>query len=178
MGRREAEFQASPNCDRYRPLTDTPPQEGASAQVNSPIAGTRQEREIGGAGDENGVLLVAEERVTVEKRVVDREHVRVRLVTDETTELARVSLRSERLEIERVPVGREVEQAPPMREEGGVTIIPILEEVVVVQKRLVLKEELHIRRIAEQREITEPVNVRRQRAEVERRPAANSDPNA
>ncbi len=100
----------------------------------------------------------------------------MRLVTDEIEQLARASLQSERLEIKRVPIGREVERAPPMREEGDLTIIPILEEVVVTQKRLVLKEELHIRRVAEVREVAEPVTVRRQRAEIEQMPADGSGP--
>lgn len=46
--------------------------------------------------------------------------------------------------------------APEIRTEGDVTIVPVLEEVLVVEKRLVLKEELHIRRrvAAETVEIT------------------------
>ena len=114
------------------------------------------------------VIALAEETLTVSKRLVERERVLVRLVTDEVAELARVNLRTERIEIERVPIGREVERAPEVREEGGVTIIPVLEEIVVVEKRLVLKEELHVRRVADTREEEQPVTLRRQRAEIER----------
>jgi len=96
---------------------------------------------------------------------------RVRVVTDEEAAPANVTLRSERIEVERVPVGRVVESAPPVREENGVTIIPVMEEVVVTEIRLVLKEELHIRRVAETREHQQTVLLRRQRAEVERLPA-------
>ena len=116
------------------------------------------------------VIPVVQERILVSKRAFESERVRVRLVTDEVAELARVSLRSERIEVERVPVGREVERAPDVREEHGVTIIPVLEEVVVVEKRLVLKEELHVRRVADTREEVQAVTLRRQRAEVERLP--------
>ncbi len=73
---------------------------------------------------------------------------RVHVVTDEEATPANVTLRSERVEVERVPLGRVVESAPPVREENGVTIIPVMEEVVVTETRLVLKEELHIRRDA------------------------------
>lgn len=124
------------------------------------------------AGDRIEVIPVVEERVAISKRLVEREVVRVRLVTDEVAELARVSLRSERIEVERVPVGREVERAPPVREEDGVTVIPVLEEIVVVEKRLVLKEELHVRRVTTTREEAQSVVLRRQRAEVERFPPA------
>jgi stress response protein YsnF len=43
-------------------------------------------------------------------------------------------------------MGRMVETAPEIRTESDVTILPVVEEVLVVEKRLVLKEELHIRR--------------------------------
>jgi len=43
-------------------------------------------------------------------------------------------------------------------------------EVVVTETRLVLKEELHIRRVVETREHQQTVLLRRQRAEVERLP--------
>jgi len=115
------------------------------------------------------VISVIAERLRIGKRVVEGEGVRV--VTDEEATPANVTLRSERIEVERVPVGRVVESAPPVREENGVTIVPVMEEVVVTETRLVLKEELHIRRVVETREHQETVLLRRQRAEVERLPA-------
>ena len=121
------------------------------------------------------VIPLVEERLVVSKRLVEREGVRVRVITDEVAELARVSLRSERIEIERVPIDRQVERAPDVREEDGVTVIPVLEEVVVVEKRLVLKEELRVRRVADTREEEQPVTLRRQRAEVERLPPSAAD---
>ena len=47
-------------------------------------------------------------------------------------------------------------------------IVPVLEEVLVVQKQLVLKEELHIRRRVETEAVEVPVSLRKQRAIVER----------
>jgi hypothetical protein len=52
--------------------------------------------------------------------------------------------------VERIPVNRLVDTAPETRTEGDVTIIPIVEEVMVVEKRLLLKEEIHIRRTRNQ----------------------------
>jgi stress response protein YsnF len=40
-------------------------------------------------------------------------------------------------------------------------VIPILEEIIVVTKRLVLKEELHIRRVTEAHEVTQRLCLRR-----------------
>jgi len=60
-----------------------------------------------------------------------------------------------------------------VREEGGVLIIPVLEEVVVVQKRLVLKEELHIHRNRRSERVDEAVKLKSMRAEAERVAAEN-----
>jgi stress response protein YsnF len=46
--------------------------------------------------------------------------------------------------------------------------VPVLEEVLVVEKRLVLKEELHLRRKVETETFEAPVTLRKQRVEVER----------
>ena len=64
-----------------------------------------------------------------------------------------------------------VKSAPPVREENGATVIPVMEEVVVTETRLVLREDLHIRRVAETHEHQHTVLLRRQCAEVERLPA-------
>ena len=73
--------------------------------------------------------------------------------------------------MERVPVGVLVEpgtQPPQIRTEGNVTILPILEEVPVIEKRLLVKEELRISRQATNEVADISVAVRKQRAVVER----------
>jgi len=72
------------------------------------------------------------------------------------------------VEVTRVPVDRVVDHPPEIRTENDVTIIPILEEVLVVEKRLVLKEELHVRKTNTQDNVELPVQLRKQRAVVER----------
>ena len=57
------------------------------------------------------------------------------------------------------------ERAEP---ESDVTIVPVLEEVLVVEKRLVLKEEFHVRRCVETETVEVAVTLRKQRAIVER----------
>jgi stress response protein YsnF len=55
-----------------------------------------------------------------------------------------------------------------VRTEGDVTILPVVEEVLVVETRLLLKEEIHVRRTATRETVEIPVTLRRQRAVVER----------
>jgi stress response protein YsnF len=114
------------------------------------------------------VLPLAEEtaRVDVRERVTGR--VRVQTVVDTVEELARAVLRTEAVEVTRVPVDQVVDTAPAIRTENDLMVVPIVEEVLVVEKRLVLKEELHIRRVVSTEEVEVPVTVRKERAVVER----------
>jgi uncharacterized protein (TIGR02271 family) len=114
------------------------------------------------------VIPLVEETATVGKRQVVTGRVRVQTVTDTIEELAHADVERETVEVTRVPVDRMVETAPKIRTEGDVTIVPVLEEVLVVEKRLVLKEELHIRRRVAAETVEVPVTLRKQRAIVER----------
>ena len=113
-------------------------------------------------------IPLVEETVRVGKREVRGGTVRIRTVVDTVEEMSRAELQGERVEVTRVPIDREITAAPAIRTENGVTIIPVVEEVLVVEKRLVLKEELHIRREQTTETVEVPVTVRKQRAVVER----------
>jgi stress response protein YsnF len=67
-----------------------------------------------------------------------------------------------------VPIDRLVDVAPAIRTEGDVTIIPVVEEILVVETKLVLKEEVHIRRTLTKETVEQSVTLRKQRAIVER----------
>ena len=62
-------------------------------------------------------------------------------------------------------------EAPAARVEGDTTVIPVVEERLVVVKRLVLVEEVRVRHVLERQVVSEPVVLRRQRAVVERVPS-------
>ena len=123
------------------------------------------------------VIARAEEEVRLDKRMVTTGKVRVRTIVDVETELAKATLDGETVDITRVPIDRIVDQAPGIRVEDNVTIIPVLEEVLIVEKRLVLKEEVHIRKLATTEEVEIPVELRKQHAVIERLPADEDDTN-
>lgn len=125
--------------------------------------------------DQTEVIPLVEETARVAVREVSGGKVRVRTVTDTVEEVARATLDEENVEVTRVPVNQDVDVAPAVRTDGDVVIVPVLEEVLVVQKRLVLKEELHIRRTRTQTTIEEPITLRKQRAVIERL-SAEGDP--
>jgi stress response protein YsnF len=74
----------------------------------------------------------------------------------------------EAVEIERTAIGRPVEAMPAVREEGDTIVVPIVEEVLVVERRLMLKEEVRIRRVRSTQRHQERVTLRHQEAVVTR----------
>ena len=123
---------------------------------------------MGEIPEREGTIPLAEERVEVSKRGVERCRVAVRTQVEEREELAEVALQQEEITVERVPVGRPVEAPPPVREEDGVLIVPVLEERPVVTTQLILKEEIRITRKSRTEVVREPVRLRSERAEVVR----------
>lgn len=123
---------------------------------------------INAATIEKLVVPIVAEELRVEKRTVERGGVRIVKTVSERVETIDLPLMEEQTDVVRVPINRAVEIAPPVRYEGDVMIVPLLEEVVVVEKRLMLREELHIRK--RQVEIRKPQQVilRREEANVER----------
>lgn len=119
-------------------------------------------------GGDSHTLLRLEERLEVGKRVVETGRVQVttRVVTSE--QLVEMQLRRESVEVERVSVNRVVEHAGPIRHEGDVMIVPLYEEVLVVTKQLVLKEELRIRRHSSLQPSVQRFALRREEAQITR----------
>jgi len=113
-------------------------------------------------------LSLIEEQLVIAKRAVSDGRVRVSTKTEFVTEAAEARLDSENVEVTRVAIGREVSEAPGVRTDGDVTIVPVMEEVLVVEKRLMLVEEIHIRRVATTEDVSIPVELRKQRASIER----------
>ena len=98
-------------------------------------------------GIEEHVIPLLAEELSVERRRVETGRVLATVTTKHHEQVIEEELVHEQVEIERVPIGRTVEAIPPVREEGDTTIVPVVEEVLVIERRLVLKEEVHLRRI-------------------------------
>jgi uncharacterized protein (TIGR02271 family) len=123
---------------------------------------------MGEALGRDEIIELAEEQLRVSKREVERGRVVIRTQVEEREEIAEAALRQEDVTVERVPIGRMIETAPPMREEDGVLIVPVLEERLVVMTELVLKEEIRITKKSRTEVVREPVRLRSERVEIER----------
>lgn len=122
-------------------------------------------------------LPVVEEEVSVGRREIATDHVRVRTIVDDSEQLVSDTLRIEALEIERRPVERAVPAAPAPREEGDATIISLVEERLVVTRQLYVVEEVVVRRVTTREPVSVPVTLRTMRAVVERDPVQQQENN-
>jgi uncharacterized protein (TIGR02271 family) len=127
-------------------------------------------------GDEVVRLALHEEIVEAEAAPVQRGTVRIVRRVETIPVADTVQTWQEVVEVERVPINREIATAPGPRTEGDVIIIPVVEEIVVTETRLVLREEVHVRRrrVAEQVQIA--AEVRREVVDVVQEPLTADEP--
>jgi uncharacterized protein (TIGR02271 family) len=116
-------------------------------------------------------LALAHEEVEVGKRKTETGRVRVRKVVRQHEALVDEALLREDVEVQRVPVNRPAKGVPAPHYEGEILVIPVVEEVLVVSKQLMVKEELRIRRRAKRSPHRQRVLLRSEVAVVEREPA-------
>lgn len=156
-----------------RPDQDEPARVGSALDSS---AGTPEEAVLPDSRqDALTALPIIEEQAHVAKREIVTGKIRVRTVVEAREQLVREELDTEHVTVTRVPVDRQIETAPSIRTEGDLTIIPVLEEVLVVEKKLVLREEIHIRRTSTTELVEQPVSLRKQAAVIEHLSADDTD---
>ena len=121
------------------------------------------------------IIPVVEEQAVVLKRKKLTEGVRVRTVVHAAQEVIDEPLATEDIEVERTPLDRWVDAPVPVRHEGDTTIVTLVEEVVVVEKRLRATEEIRITKRRSVRHEPQQITLRREEAVVERLQPARDD---
>ena len=125
--------------------------------------------------EEYAAIPLVEERLSVGKRSVESGRVRVRVTVEERQETVSEQLARDDVQVERVPRNERLTEMPHVRLEGSTTIIPVVEEMLVVEKALVLVEEIHVRRRTETEMVEIPTTLRSERAIIERDNAPATD---
>jgi uncharacterized protein (TIGR02271 family) len=141
---------------------DGPAQDRTSGAVQSDAAGS-------------SVLRLFAEDATVSRETVETGRVRIAKVTHTRDHLIDELLARTEVEVKTIPIGRLIEAAPSVQDDGELMIIPIVEETLIVERRLMLKEELHVRRVRATERHQETVKLRYQTSEVIRIPAQKPD---
>ena len=116
--------------------------------------------------DNDLVIPLVEERPVVTKAEVETGQVRVSTRVEERVVQVDDTIRKTTVDIRHVSLNVFVDDEPQSREEDGVLIIPIVEEIYV--KRLLLKEELRITRTSTLEPVERDVTLRVMHADVQR----------
>ena len=128
----------------------------------------RLEQALESAGGRQVVVPVVAEELLLGKRAVETGRVVVTKRVVEEQQTFEQPLNKEEVVIERVKVERFVDGPVADRQEGDTLVVPVMEEVLVVEKRLMVREEVRItRRVTEVRQRQE-ATIRREEVEIER----------
>lgn len=120
--------------------------------------------------DESLVLPLIEESLVIDKRVVDEGGYRIIKRVEVREEVVDEPLTAHTVHVERRVIGRLLAsmEAPAARQEGDTLIVSVVEEVLVTEKRLMLKEELHITRSQAVTHHSETFLLRSENVDIER----------
>lgn len=119
--------------------------------------------------DKNELYIpLSEEQLKIEKREVHTGEFLIHRSVEEFEKAVQVPLTGEDIVVERIPMNRPVEGPIAPYFEGDYMIVPIVEEVLVVQKRLVMTEQIKIskRKISQNQEVK--ATLRRERVDFEK----------
>ena len=121
-------------------------------------------------------IPVIEEQVKIGKKIVETGKVHISKVVYEDVDQYTIPFLEEHVSVERIPKNEYVEVMPPaVRYEGDVMIIPVLKEVAVVEKRIMLVEELRVTKFQTQKSETHEVTLRKEEVAVTRTESAAPD---
>ena len=120
--------------------------------------------------DEPLVVPVVVEELDVQKQQVKTGKVRITKVVHEHETVVDEPLWRDNVAISRLPMQRVVDGPIPMREDNGTTIISVVEEVLVVEKRWMLREEIHIRKRHTETHQPQQITLHSEEVQVERIP--------
>lgn len=124
-------------------------------------------------GEERSIPLY-DEQIDVAKIEAVTDRVRVSTHVDERDVLIEDTVERGSVSVERITVERAVAEAPEPRREGDTLIVSVVEERLVVEKRLFVIEELRITRTSTTEHVAIPHSVRTMRATVERADPASA----
>src|SRR5690606_12991039 len=118
---------------------------------------------------EDGLTIpILEEELDIHKQIVDTARVRIHKRVHERQEIVDDPLFEEEVNVQRVPINRIIEAPLPSRVEGTTLIVPVLKEVLVVQKQLMLVEEIHVTKTRRSVHRPQSVTTRYENVTVER----------
>lgn len=135
--------------------------------INQP--GELENQEKRNQSTEKVVIPVIHEKIQIDKKTIETGRVLVSKTVTEQEEFINIPITNEETEVERIPLNQYIDNAPPaVRYEGETMIIPILHEVMVTEKRLLLVEEVRITKRKVEKFETQKVVLRTEHINIQR----------
>ncbi|HIK54499.1 MAG TPA: DUF2382 domain-containing protein [Synechococcales cyanobacterium M55_K2018_004] len=107
--------------------------------------------------------------VTLMKRQIPRQTVRIHKRVETREEVVATPILHEKAVVEQIPINQYISgDIPTMREEEGVVIVPIVEEVTIAEKRLLLREEVRVVKQRTVQKSVQSISPRREIGETQR----------
>lgn len=114
-------------------------------------------------------IPILEEQIKVSKKVIETARVSISKTINESIESFEIPLKEEEIVVKRVPKNELIDNMPAAsRYEGDVMIIPVLKEVAVIEKRIMLVEEIHVSKKQIEKIETQEVTIRKEEVNVTR----------
>ena len=110
------------------------------------------------------------ENVSVQMKEVVTGKINIRKSVHEEVQTVNTPVVRDEYEIARIPVHSTVLQAPPepVRHEGDTMIIPVVREIIVVEKRYEVIEEIHIRHHKTESISTQQITLKKEQVHINR----------
>jgi uncharacterized protein (TIGR02271 family) len=118
--------------------------------------------------DRDVVVPVLQEQMHVDAKPVTTGGVRVTKHVQSHNELVEQQLRTSHADVKRVKTNRVVDGPQPAQRVGNTLIIPVVSEVIHVEKRWVVTEEIHITQREEVETVQQTVPISHEEADIER----------
>lgn len=116
-------------------------------------------------------IPVIHEHLQVDKELIETGKVKISKTVHEHQETVDIPLMSEEVSVERIPVNEYLQNTSPtpaVRYEGETMVIPIVKEVLFVEKRLMLVEEVRVTKKQIHNTETQEVTLRREEVNISR----------
>ena len=113
-------------------------------------------------------IPIIEEHLNINKKVVEKGKYTIRKTVNQEDYSEEVPTIHEKVDIQRLEVNQYVESMPEVRREGDTTIIPVIKEVVVVEKKLMLVEEIHITKTLQKVTVNVKDKLRKEHVEIKK----------
>jgi uncharacterized protein (TIGR02271 family) len=90
------------------------------------------------------IIPVIQEQLVIDKQVIETGKVRVRKTVSEETASLNIPLIQESYDVQRVPAQQVLDSPPGVRYEGDTIVVPVMREIVIVEKKYELIEEVRL----------------------------------